>query len=162
MTHIQNKEVCLCRTGKAKSAQISSSCMSCIFLICVYIFRSILVWDSSLHWERCDFYKTTGRQTVNRKVVITLSRKKKKKFYHAAWVCTSLEEESEQTSDEMAALLFTSCPCLWVTDPCRREQHRNREHYSEIKVDLELLPHHLAHAAGKSKRCRKWMNTQRG
>lgn len=78
MTHIQNKEVCLCRTGKAKSAQISSSCMSCIFLICVYIFRSILVWDSSLHWERCDFYKTTGRQTINRKVVITLSRKKKK------------------------------------------------------------------------------------
>lgn len=71
-------------------------------------------------------------------------------------------KESEQTSDEMAALLFTSCPCLWVTDPCRREQHRNREHYSEIKVDLELLPHHLAQAAGKSKRCRKWMNTQRG
>lgn len=68
----------------------------------------------------------------------------------------------EQSLDEMAALLFTSCPCLWVTDPCRREQHRNREHYSEIKVDLELLPRHLAQAAGKSERCRKWMNTQPG
>lgn len=42
------------------------------------------------------------------------------------------------------------------------KQHRNREHYSEIKVDLKLLPHHLARAAGKSKRCRKWMNSQPG
>lgn len=27
------------------------------------------------------------------------------------------------------------------------------EHYSQIKVDLELLPHYLAQAAGKAKHC---------
>ena len=94
---------------------------------------------------------------------LTEQDKKNSIFHHTVWVCTSLEE-GERSRLQMKWLppLFTSCPCLWVTDPCRREQHRNREHYSEIKVDLELLPHHLAQAAGKSKQCRKWMNTQRG
>lgn len=33
--------------------------------------------------------------------------------------------------------------------------NRETEHYSEIKVDLELLPHHVAQAAGGAKRCGK-------
>lgn len=57
----------------------------------------------------------------------------------------------EQTLHEIAAFFFTTCSCLWVSDPCRREQHRNRAHYSEIQVNLELLPRHLARGAGKSK-----------
>lgn len=122
---------------------------------------SVLVWDSSLYWERdvifFFFYKTPGRQTVNTKVVITLSREKKKTFS-----ITPREFEQAWRKESEADFRWNGCPCLWVTDPCRREQHRNREHYSEIKVDLELLPHHLARAAGKSKQCRKWMNTQRG
>lgn len=57
----------------------------------------------------------------------------------------------EQTLHEIAAFFFTTCPCLWISDPCRREQHRNTAYYSEIQVNLELLPRHLARGAGKSK-----------
>lgn len=147
MTHIQHKEVCLCRTGRAESAQIPHVRVGV---------GLVFYWEREM-WFFFFFYKTPGRQTVNTKVVITLSREKKTTFsitpreFVQAW-----RKESE------ADFRWNGCPCLWVTDPCRREQHRNREHYSEIKVDLELLPHHLARAAGKSKQCRKWMNTQRG
>lgn len=122
---------------------------------------SVLVWDSSLYWERemwfFFFYKTPGRQTVNTKVVITLSREKKQHFPSRRVSLYKLGgRRAKQTSDEMVAHVYESLI------HAGGEQHRNREHYSEIKVDLELLPHHLARAAGKSKQCRKWMNTQRG
>lgn len=122
---------------------------------------SVLVWDSSLYWERdvifFFFYKTPGRQTVNTKVVITLSREKKQHFPSRRVSLNKLGgRRAKQTSDEMVAHVYESLI------HAGGEQHRNREHYSEIKVDLELLPHHLARAAGKSKQCWKWMNTQRG
>lgn len=147
MTHIQHKEVCLCRTGRAESAQIPHVRVG-VGLVFVLRERDVIFFF---------FYKTPGRQTVNTKVVITLSREKKKTFS-----ITPREFEQAWRKESEADFRWNGCPCLWVTDPCRREQHRNREHYSEIKVDLELLPHHLARAAGKSKQCWKWMNTQRG
>lgn len=48
--------------------------------------------------------------------------------------------------------------CLLFSPSCLKSlihggSNTETEHYSEIKVDLELLPHHLAQAAGKAKRC---------
>lgn len=147
MTHIQHKEVCLCRTGRAESAQIPHVRVG-VGLVFVLRERDVIFFF---------FYKTPGRQTVNTKVVITLSREKKQHFPSRRVSLYKLGgRRAKQTSDEMVAHVYESLI------HAGGEQHRNREHYSEIKVDLELLPHHLARAAGKSKQCRKWMNTQRG
>lgn len=69
MAHIQHKEVCLCRTGRAESAQIPHVRVG-VGLVFVLRERDVIFF----------FYKTPGRQTVNTKVVITLSREKNPTF----------------------------------------------------------------------------------
>lgn len=98
MAHIQHKEVCLCRTGRAESAQIPHVRVG-VGLVFVLRERDVIFF----------FYKTPGRQTVNRKVVITLSREKKQHFPSRRVSLNKLGgRRAKQTSDEMVAHVYES------------------------------------------------------